>query len=246
MPDKIRLDKLYSESYAAASHYEVDPERCSRTAAPYYESIRGVLMDYGVSGTVLDCGSGWGGLCRLLREGGFECRGVEPSAKMAEYCRRHGLPVLHGGIEALEGESFCAIVMCTVFEHLCAHVEWLEKARSLLAPRGLLVTLQPTARFASLMGLAFRMGMREARLPRLHDLFCPPWHTVFFSLEGMRRVAAAAGFSLIEVRPAPQGKSSGAGGILRLAFGAINKLGSLALGVGWPLLVAHTFILRRN
>jgi SAM-dependent methyltransferase len=246
MPDEKELVLRYENEYCKASHYEQDPITCTRGARPYYESIRDILTEYKISGPVLDCGAGWGGLCRLLIESGFDCRGVEPSAVMADYCLSQGLPVLHGGLERFDGDRFSAIVLCTVFEHLTSHLPWLEKARSLISPGGFLITLQPTARFACAMGRIARLGRKEAPLPRLHQVFCPPWHTAFFSLQGMKKLAGIAGFEAIEVRPAPQGSSGGAVGMMQWMLEKINKLGWFISGIRWPLLVAHTFILRRD
>jgi len=246
MPDERELALLYENNYSQASHYEEDPITCTRAARPYYESIRDVLLNYRISGPVLDCGSGWGGLCRLLIESGFDCRGVEPSARMADYCLSQGLPVLHGGLERLDGTRFSAIVLCTVFEHLTSHLLWLEKARSLISPGGFLITLQPTARFACAMGRIARLGKQDASLPRLHQVFCPPWHTAFFSFQGMKKLTGIAGFEAIEVRPAPQGRSGGVVGMMQWMLEKINNLGWLISGIRWPLIIAHTFILKRT
>lgn len=245
MPDEKKLAMLYETNYSDAAHYGEDPVTCTRAARPYYESIRDVLLDYRISGPVLDCGSGWGGLCRILLESGFDCRGVEPSARMADYCISRGLPVMHGGLELFDEDRFSAIVLCTVFEHLTSHLTWLQKARSLISPGGVLVTLQPTARFASIAGQLIRFGRRDAPLPRLHQVFCPPWHTAFFSLAGMDKLAGKAGFETIEIRPAPQGRFGGAVGMGQRFLEEINKVGRRLSGIRWPLLIAHIFILKR-
>jgi SAM-dependent methyltransferase len=219
---------------------------CIHSARPYYEAIRDVLIKYNISGPVLDCGSGWGGLCSLLTGSGFECRGVEPSARMADYCFSRGLPVLDGGIDVFNEDRFSAIVLCTVFEHLTNHYDWLKRARSLLSPGGVLVSLQPTARFAVTMGRIARLGRKVSPLPRIHQVFCPPWHTAFFSIEGMKSIADLSGFKLIEVRPAPQGRSDGAVGMMQWILERINNVGQLISGPLWPLIVAHTFVFKKN
>ena len=75
---------------------------------------------------------------------------------------------------------------------------------------------------------------------------CPPWHTVFFSLEGMRALTGRYGFELIEVRPAPQGRVEGWMQGVQAAMELVNRLGWSLLRGRWPGLTAHTFVLRKT
>jgi len=246
MPDKTELDRAYETQYATAAHHEQDPERCNRAIRTYYQAIVKTLKDHRVSGTVLDYGAGWGGLCEMLVENGFTCRGLEVSDNMIEYCRQHDLPVDHGDITSVEGDSFSAIVLCTVFEHLVDHDNWLARANGLLETGGLLVTSQPTARFADVVGRLVRMGDIEAELPRVHRIFCPPWHTVFFSSDGMRTLASRHGFSVVEIRPAPQERAGGLAQIVAVCLEMVNRLAWPVLGERWPLIPGHIFVLKKE
>lgn len=247
MPDEAELAQAYASQYATAGHYVGDPESCTSSATTYYQSIVQVLKDYEVSGTVLDCGAGWGGLCEMLIRNGFFCQGLELSEDMVAYCQRRGLPVRYGHLEALsEAEgSISAIVLCTVFEHLVNHGAWLTDANRLLKETGLLVSLQPTARFADFSGRLFRLGNIDRPLRRLHQVFCPPWHTAFFSFDGMKILASRNGFEMLEIRPAPQGREKGLIGIAQVCLESVNRVGWRLLDSRWPLLIAHTFVLRK-
>ena len=137
------------------------------------------------------------------------------------------------------------MVLCTVFEHLVDHDNWLNRANCLLECGGLFVTLQPTAPFANLLGRIVRLGNLHAPLPALHQVFCPPWHTVFFSLKGMEILMSRHGFALLEIRPAPQGRMRGTMGVAQVGLEMVNRLGWSLVGQRWPLVTAHIFVLKK-
>lgn len=246
MPDRLEIARCYEEEYAASQHYEADPELCIKSARTYYQSIVQVLKDYEVRGPVLDYGAGWGGLCDMLIQNGFLCTGMEISRDMVASCRGRGLPVEQGDIESLEGRVFSALVLCTVFEHLIDPDHWLAQASRLLGENGLLVTLQPTSGFADFMGRILRLGNLRAPLPRLQQVFCPPWHTAFFSFTGMKAIANRNGFELLEIRPAPQGRQNGITGFAQSILGGMNRAGWRLMEKNWPLVIAHLFVLKKN
>ena len=248
LPSAAELARAYAGDYATAGHYGADAVLCRRSARTYYQHIASALKCYHAKGLVVDYGAGWGGLCELLITEGFQVQGVEPSEEMAAYCRKEGLPVHHGDLSGLQNKEgqIGAFALNTVFEHLVAHDAWLSHAHRLLAPRGLFITLQPTASFADFMGRLVRFGNMRAPLPALHQIFCPPWHTVFFSFAGMKQLMAKHGFELLDIRPAPQGRTPGLIGLVQIAAETINRVGWRLMGRSWPLLIAHTFVFRKT
>lgn len=245
LPNKDEIARAYASEYSKASHYNPDPEICKLSGINYYQSIIQILKDYKVTGTILDYGAGWGGLCEMLIEEGFKCQGIEMSSDMVAHCQKHGMPVEYGDICTAKGEEFSALVLCTVFEHLVEHDDWLRSANSILKRDGLFITLQPTAKFANFMGWILRLGNRNFPLPQLHQVFCPPWHTVFFSLDGMRALATKHGYKLLEIRPAPQGNEKGLIGIAQRLLTSVNRIGWYLIREKWPLHVAHTFVFKK-
>lgn len=244
-PKKEELALTYAQEYATAEHITADGDWCHRIAQGYFQAVVGTLKGLGIS-RITEIGAGWGVLGNLLLKGGFEYEGVEPSEQMAEYCRRRGLPVRRGDIESLDAQRpRDALVLTNVFEHLVARDAWLDKANTLLPPGGSLVMSQPTAPFATLMGMLVRAGIRRLPLPDLHQEFSPPWHTALFSLNGMELLARRHGFELVDVHPAPQCHESGLVGIVQRSLELVNRVGWAWMGRRWPLVIVHIFVFRK-
>ncbi|MBX7256845.1 MAG: class I SAM-dependent methyltransferase [Candidatus Hydrogenedentes bacterium] len=246
LPTKSELLKAYGDDYASAGHCDTDAEIRRGTANPYYRAIVDAFEKHGGKGPVLDHGAGWGGLTELVLAKGYVCTGVEPSVSMASHCARLGLPVRHGDFWAADNGPYGAILMSAVFEHIVEHDAWLRRANQVVEQDGLIVSMQPTALFGTFVAQLLRLGVRGVPLPQLHQVFCPPWHTVLFTIEGMRMLFARYGFELEGVYPGPQGRSPGLTGIAQRLLGGANRIGWPLLGVRWPLLICHIFVLRKR
>jgi len=250
MPTEKELEKAYASQYATAMQIEEsnDPEWWKTAGQPYRKDILRALQNHNISGLIFDFGAGWGHLCEMLLENGFNCRGAELSSEMSTYCKKKGLPVKHGGFEVLEtlDEKISTIVMCAVFEHLTDHHTWLRRFNRLLPVGGYVVTLHPTAACYTLIGKIIRFGNRRKELPDLHGAFGVPWHTAFFSLKAMGIVAEQEGFQLVEIRPASQGVTGGLIGLAQKCLQAVNHIGWKLAGLRWPLITTHVFVLRKT
>ncbi|MEM9464111.1 MAG: class I SAM-dependent methyltransferase [Actinomycetota bacterium] len=112
----------------------VDPE--------YVEQIIPLALEH-VDGfaRVLDVGTGEGQLARAIAEqhGGFVV-GLDPTPSQIDVARHRGGAVAYGlsGSDALPvaSESFDAVVVCLVFEHVDALAESLDEVARVLAPGG--------------------------------------------------------------------------------------------------------------
>lgn len=247
-PTESELLLAYEKEYASANHYQGDPIDLTQSATPYYRSLIETVQVYGVSGEILDYGAGWGSMCQMFLDKGYQCAGLEISESMVEYCQKNHIPVEKGDISVAvsSGKRYSALVLCTVFEHLINHDLWMQDAARVLEDGGYLFTLQPTANFSNFMGNLLRLGDKKKELPQLHQVFAPPWHTAFFSGAGMEALAERHDFELVEIRIAPQGRRKGMLGVVQVMLENINKAGSVLLGTDWPLIVAHIFVLRKK
>jgi SAM-dependent methyltransferase len=245
LPTREELERAYAEIYATTEHINPDPARSRQEARSHHEAILRALMDHQVGDDVAEVGAGWGGLAQLLIESGFRYEGVEPSEAMAAHCRSLGLPIQQGEVDALFGKTYSALVMCSVFEHFVEHEQWLRKANRLLQVGGILISGQPTAHFLHFAASIVRLGRTGAPLPKLHQGFCPPWHTVLFSISGMEALLTRRGFELVEIRPMPQGQILGITGWAQRGLECVNKAAWPVFGIRWPLLIGHLFVFRK-
>jgi SAM-dependent methyltransferase len=250
MPDEATLQAAYRSEYAEGGQLEryVDPEWARAAVRPYAAGVLGALQDHRVSGTVVDVGAGWGELIEMMLAAGLDARGVELSERQVDYARQHGWPVVRGDLSALgdlDGTA-SAVTLCAVFEHLTDHAHVLNDARRLLRDDGLLVTLHPTATFFHLVGAVSRLGDRARELPSFSGAFAPPWHTVLPSIEATRMILANNGFTVVDVRRAPQGRFGGITGFLQAVLNLVNDVGWPLFGTRWPLVTSHIFVCRKS
>jgi 2-polyprenyl-3-methyl-5-hydroxy-6-metoxy-1,4-benzoquinol methylase len=151
-PSPEQLRRYYPENY----WFSPDRSVAGRMEETYR---RLVLRDHvgfveraveaaGVAGPVLDVGCGGGLFLGMIRERGFRVVGLDISpAAAAVAWGRKGVPAVCGTLAAapLARESFAAVTMFHVLEHLEDPRAYLEAARALLRPGGRLIVQVPDA-----------------------------------------------------------------------------------------------------
>jgi SAM-dependent methyltransferase len=145
-------------------------------------------------GRLLDVGCGSGELLEALRADGWRVSGVEPSARSAEIARsRRGLDVQATAFEHadLAGRAFDAVVFAAALEHLHDPLAALTRARTLLAPDGLVAVL-----------FLPRLDAPQARLfgPRWIGLDLPR-HLYHFEPATFAETARRAGLRIAATEP---------------------------------------------
>jgi 2-polyprenyl-3-methyl-5-hydroxy-6-metoxy-1,4-benzoquinol methylase len=93
----------------------------------------------------LDLGCGNGDFLALVSQLGWQVQGLEPDPAAAKIARERGFPVLAANVETADftPDSFDAITLSHVLEHLLNPAETLERITRWLKPRGTLVTITP-------------------------------------------------------------------------------------------------------
>lgn len=142
-------------------------------------------------GRLLDVGCGNGDRLVMFRKLGWQVEGqeVDPSAHAVAVSR--GLCVHLGDLSelALEPESFDAITMNHVIEHVADAAELLNECRRLLAPDGRLIITTPNG-----SGLGHRVfGARWRGLE-------PPRHLMVHTQNSLRVLCKQSGYTAIDTR----------------------------------------------
>ena len=193
-PEASAVLARYDESYLA---YEEERQfdyrdlellaladlRFEAAAAP----LRRAAEDGGRKPRVLDVGCATGALLAELREGGWDCVGVEACAPAAAYGRkRFGLDIWASTLEEarLPAASFEAVHASHLIEHLNEPGAFLDEAARLLVPGGLLGLTTPNAD-----GLQARLLGPEWR-SAIYDHLC------LFSRRNLPAFLAAKGFAV--------------------------------------------------
>ena len=143
-------------------------------------------------GRILDIGCGRGLFLNVMRLGGWGVIGSELNEETASYATKaFGLEILPGDIvqHQLPGESFDAININQVLEHLKNPREVLMECRRLLRRDGLLVISVPDIR-----SLQFTVGKEHWFLLDL------PCHLFHFSEEGLKDLLKKNGFRIKRVK----------------------------------------------
>jgi len=124
---------------AAATNWTTDPALAGEMRL--YGRKRALLERYSPGRRVLDFGCFDGGFLAYLGPE-WERKGIEPSSAAAEVARSRGVEVIAPTVEAVDrryAQTFDAVVVFDVMEHLVDPVATLVALRSLLRPGGIIL-----------------------------------------------------------------------------------------------------------
>lgn len=147
-----------------------------------------LILRFKRAGKVLDIGSSTGLLLSLLKNKRWVVEGIEPSKKAAEFAQNRGIPTQVSTFEIakLEPNSYDAIILNHVFEHLGNPDAILSKVYNLLKREGIVFIDVP-----NFGGIKARIKVEnwEYSLPNEHK-----WH---FTKESLSRLLRQSGFEII-------------------------------------------------
>jgi len=128
---------------------------------------------YRGEGRLLDVGCGIGSYLSLMKDIGWEVRGVEAGENATLFARRSGLNVDYGSFEQVEypGNYFDVITMWHVFEHFQDPINVLLKTRRILKDDGLFMIGVPN--YASLDRRIFKEEWNGFEIPLHLNHFTP-------------------------------------------------------------------------
>jgi 2-polyprenyl-3-methyl-5-hydroxy-6-metoxy-1,4-benzoquinol methylase len=140
---------------------------------------------------LLDVGFGRGDFLLAMRDSGWDVHGIEPDADSVASARANGIAAEQGTLDDVPyaAESFDAITLSHVIEHLHDPVASLEACHRLLKPAGMLWAATPNIDSP---------GRR--RLGRDWLGLDPPRHLVIFTRRALELAARQAGFDDVSFR----------------------------------------------
>lgn len=140
---------------------------------------------------LLDIGCGNGRFLVLAREAGWHVTGIEPDPKAAKAARSHGVHVLQGTVDLLEGQEavYDAVTLSHVIEHVHDPKKFMESVARLLKPGGFVYIDTPN--ILSHGARTFGPNWRGIETPR---------HLVLFNATSLVRMLLRSGFADIELQ----------------------------------------------
>jgi SAM-dependent methyltransferase len=176
----------YNGDNSSRIRYYIDAEPADRRS--FVEVLDRAKRLLGRTGDLLDVGPNVGTCLALARERGWRARGVELNAEAARHCREvRGLDVVTGTLDdaPFTPDSFDAVLMGDVIEHLPDPQAALRRVATLLRPGGaLLISTPDIARWA-------------ARLLQVKPLE----HLYYFTAATLSSALERAGLDMVEIVP---------------------------------------------
>ncbi len=147
-------------------------------------------------GELLDIGCGTGNFLAAAQSAGYTVSGTELDRNAANFAKEKlGLPRVLGltiaeFAEKYPGEQFDAVTFFEVLEHQAAPVEFLQKVKTCVRPRGYIALSVPN---------------RERWLTGPDVLDYPPNHFLRWNAGALLRVLGAQGFEVLSLKEQPAG-----------------------------------------
>ena len=147
-------------------------------------------------GELLDIGCGTGNFMAAARAAGYTVSGTELDRNAAQFAKEKlGLPRVLGltvseFAEKYRGEQFDVVTFFEVLEHQASPVEFLQKVKSCVRPRGYIALSVPN---------------RERWLTGPDVLDYPPNHFLRWNARSLRRLLSGQGFEILSVKEQPAG-----------------------------------------
>lgn len=139
----------------------------------------------GGRGRLLDVGAGSGALVERMGALGWKAEGLDFDARSVEAARSRGLTMHLGGLPQMRfpDESFDAVTMSHLIEHVHDPVRWLAEAKRILKPGGRLALATPNTR-----------SLLHGRFGRHWFALDPPRHLHLFNRDALATALRKAGF----------------------------------------------------
>jgi len=145
-------------------------------------------------GTILDVGCAYGHFVEIMQNYGWTATGIDPSPATIISAKKRKLDIFKTTLEkcSFPKDSFDAITMFYVLEHLHDPISALQKLFELLKPGGLIVLRIPHS--TPIVNLIALLGIKN-------NIYHVPFHLYDFSPKVVRIILEKTGFSDIKIIP---------------------------------------------
>jgi 2-polyprenyl-3-methyl-5-hydroxy-6-metoxy-1,4-benzoquinol methylase len=191
VPDENNIGRYYkSEDYI--SHTNTDKGFVNKA----YQKVRDYTLQQKAKliieetgqdrGSLLDIGSGTGAFLNTMKEKGWQVKGVEPDEDARRLAKQlYGLSIDGpASINELSDQSFDAITLWHVLEHVHHLHEYVEQLKRLLKPQGKLFIAVPN--YQSKDAAAYRLYWAAYDVPRHLYHFSPKSIDVLMQQHGLK------------------------------------------------------------
>jgi ubiquinone/menaquinone biosynthesis C-methylase UbiE len=194
----VSLHELYSNADEYFEGHDVDEKKDQgRKLIARFEA------KLGRKGHLLDVGCGRGEIIWAAKEAGWKYRGIDPSDDFVEFGRKHlGVEAEVGTLVEMnfEDESFDAIVMSGIIEHLYEPAEVLAEIHRILRPDGWLFFDAPNEDGLYMtIGNAYMKMRRKDWVVVLAPTFSP-FHVQGFNPASLHKILERAGLAAKDFR----------------------------------------------
>jgi 2-polyprenyl-3-methyl-5-hydroxy-6-metoxy-1,4-benzoquinol methylase len=186
-PSPETLDRIYSKTSTHLAMEEPTSDEAAEARRGGNRLIDTICRISGERGDSLDVGSGSGVFSYHLHRRGYRpvMIDLDPRAERAAKLIPGGVFRRSSFEDFSHDRPFGAIVMSQVLEHALSPMEWLRKARGMLAPKGVLAVALPN------FGGVYRvLGARD-------PFIFPPIHLNYFTRDSLERMFRSAGLRAV-------------------------------------------------
>lgn len=179
-------------------------------------------LDTKINGKLLEIGCGNGEMLKNMQKRGWQVTGLDFDPKSVFVAKNKGLNILLGSLEEQQfpQNSFDAIVMSHVIEHIPDPIALLQECHRILRPKGKLISITPNTN-----------GYNHKKFKANSRILEPPRHLHLFNKTSLKKVALLAGFNNNNIFTTLRYFSG-----LHWSSENIKNIGEFSFGMPMPLL----------
>jgi SAM-dependent methyltransferase len=230
--DKDFVERAYASYYQFADTVtEPDWQNTKQSSLQMFEKEIEHLIQYDKQRTAaLDIGSGMGTFLYAAKKYYQTAIGLDVSVKMAEFVKKQlGIDVIVAEFENYTPEKkFSLIHMSHVMEHIPNPNEWLQHAKELLIPNGILVINVPHKYSLGnrLQHFYYKLKLKKQFSSYWNDAGRTPDHLVEPTLKSMKLLVEKNGYKIIDFYTYSRKDPASNGNIYSKLINRVLKIGS--------------------